>query len=307
MPPRRFKLLILVAILLAAAMGPMNAPAAEKVRFRHAKSLYEDGEGIGLRQPQGVACTENSVLVVADTGNDRLLRYTFSDYDSNPKVQVLKTPLTIYPKRIRMNRQGEIYLLDAKAGRIVRLSAQGQNLGFIEPAGLPTPARIEASSFAVAPDGSLYFVDILSKRVLICDERGQYIKHVQFPETNGWISDIAVNERREIFLVDSVNARVFKARSGEALFSALSESLEQYMRFPTDLAIDQRGRIYLSDRNGSKIVVLSPDGAYVGRFSDKGWKDGLLNHPSQVCLNERGDLFVADTSNHRVQIFVELK
>ncbi|MEJ2154549.1 MAG: NHL repeat-containing protein [Desulfobacteraceae bacterium] len=301
------KLFILGTMLLATAWAQLSASAAEKVRFRHALSLYADDQGIGFQQPQGVACTQNSVMVVADTGNDRLLRYTLSDYESKPQVQVLKTPLTIYPKKIHVGRQGEIYLLDAKAGRIVHLSADGQSLGFIKPVGMPAPARIEAPSFAVDPNGRLYFLDVLSRRVLVCNDRGQYLRQIQFPETYGWISDIAVSDREEIFLVDSVNAQVFAARTADAPFTALSQSLEQYMRFPTSLAIDQRGRLYLNDRNGSKIVILSADGAYVGRLSAQGWRDGLLNHPSQLCVNERGDLIVADTSNNRVQIFYELK
>jgi len=301
------KSLILGAALLVLAWAPLNATAAETLRFRHAMSLYADDQGIGLKLPQGVACAQNSILVVADTGNDRLLRYTLSDYESKPQVQVFKMPVLVYPKKIRLNRQGEIYVLNAKLGRIMRLSAEGQSLGFIAPVGMPAPTRIEVPSFVMDLDGRIYFLDILSRRVLVCNDRGEYLKQVEFPETFGFFSDIAVDGKKNIFLIDSVNAQVFTARTGETRFAPLSQSLKQYMRFPTSLTIDQRSRFYLNDRNGSKIVILGPDGSYMGRFSALGWKDGLLNHPSQICLNERGDLFVADTSNNRVQIFIELK
>ena len=75
------------------------------------------------------------------------------------------------------------------------------------------------------------------------------------------------------------------------------------MRFPAGITTDKRGRIYLVDRNGSKIIILGQDGSYLGRLSAMGWKEGLLNYPSQICLNDSGEIFVADTNNNRVQIF----
>ncbi|MBI5408999.1 MAG: hypothetical protein HZA14_06505 [Nitrospirae bacterium] len=38
-----------------------------------------------------------------------------------------------------------------------------------------------------------------------------------------------------------------------------------------------------------------------------GFKEGLLNYPSQMCINDNGDVFIADTNNNRVQIFMLVK
>ena len=291
-------------VMLVSA--PLNAQAADVLRFRHGGSLYADAQGLGLRMPQGVACQE-SWLVVADTGNGRLLRYALTDDASKYKVTVLKPPGMDYPQRIRLNRQGEIYVLDGKLRRIMHLSPEGKHIGFIEPVGLPSPAQVSIRSFEIDQRGEFYFLDILSKRVLVCNPRGEFRKQILFPETYGFFSDLAVDVRENIFLVDSVNAQVFAATSGATQFSPLSGKLKEYVRFPTSLSLDQQGRIYLVDQNGSKIVVLARDGSYVGKLSALGWKEGLLNHPSQICLNELGRLFVADTSNNRIQIFVRLK
>jgi hypothetical protein len=61
------------------------------------------------------------------------------------------------------------------------------------------------------------------------------------------------------------------------------------------------------DRNGSAIVVLGQDWSFLGRISGMGWKEGLLSYPSQMCINSRGEIFVADTNNHRIQIFAMLE
>ena len=299
--------MITCVTLLMLAWAPMKAGAAEALRYRHALSLYADDQGAGLSQPQGVACTDNSVLVVADTANNRLLRYVLTEDRSKPQVLVWKPAAMVYPQKIRLNLQGGVYVFDGKLRRIMHLSAEGKFLGFIDPVGLPSPDRITIRSFDIDQRGNIYFLDILSKRVVVCNANGEYLKQFQFPETYGFFSDVAVDTRENIYLVDSINAQVFAAKSGATAFSALSQSLKEYARFPSSLAIDQQGRIYLSDHNGSKIVILTQTGSYVGKLSALGWKEGLLNHPAQTCLNNQGELFVADTSNNRIQLFVEVK
>jgi hypothetical protein len=38
-----------------------------------------------------------------------------------------------------------------------------------------------------------------------------------------------------------------------------------------------------------------------------GWNEGLLYYPSQMCLNEKGEVFIADRGNSRVQVFSIVK
>lgn len=295
---------IFVFVMLAA---PLKTRAAETVRFRYDMSLYTDDQGIPLKQPQGLGCTDNSVLVVADTGNSRLLRYTLTEAADKPGVQVLKPAAAVYPQKVRLNGQGEMYVFDGKQRRVMHLSAEGKYLGFIDPVGTPEPAQIAVRSFDIDADGNLYYLDILSRRVLVCNSKGEYLQQVQFPQEYGFFSDLAVDARKSIFLIDSINAQVFTAKPGEAQLSPLSQKLAEYARFPTDITLDQQGYIYLADRNGSKIVVVGRDGTYVGKISALGWKEGLLGHPTQICLNKSGEMFIADTSNNRVQKFIQSK
>ena len=67
----------LVAAALVLALLPLTA--AETARFRHLVSVYADDKGAGLQLPEGVACDDKGRLVIGDTGNDRLLRFTYQD------------------------------------------------------------------------------------------------------------------------------------------------------------------------------------------------------------------------------------
>jgi len=34
-----------------------------------------------------------------------------------------------------------------------------------------------------------------------------------------------------------------------------------------------------------------------------GWKDGMLHYPTQMCITNSGDMFIADRDNNKIGIF----
>ncbi len=298
-----FKIMALITGLLIPGLYPMVATGEEALKFRHITSIYADDQGLGLKHPEGVACNENALLIVADTGNARLLQYTYKDKTVTEGARVIKLPQLIYPVQVKLNSRGEMLVLDRKQRRIVRITAAGQFGGYIDGQGSSSSAALVPQSFHIDKKDNLYILDVYSGRVIMTDPGGRYLKHIRFPQEYGFFTDLTVDFKGNIFLIDSVNARVFSATKNSDVFSPLTKSLKEYMRFAAGITTDKWGRIYLVDRNGSKIIILGQDGSYLGRLSAMGWKEGLLNYPSQICLNDSGEIFVADTNNSRVQIF----
>jgi sugar lactone lactonase YvrE len=282
---------------------PAGIQCADIVKFKHLLSVYSDENGVPLKQPEAVACSEKSFFVVADTGNGRLLRYTLSENNPEPNAVEITVPELVYPIRIRLNSKNEILVLDGRQRRFVRLTPEGQFIDYLVPSGFSSASSYVPRSFSIDKNDAIYILDIFSQRVLVLNPGGKYRKHIDFPEEYGFFSDLTVDAKGNILLVDSINAKVFTASGNFSRFSPLSENLKQYMRFPTSLTTDQRGRIYLVDRNGSNVVILGQDGSFIGRLSAMGWKEGFLNYPSQLCLNDQGEIFIADTNNNRIQIF----
>ena len=298
-----FKIMAIMTGFLIPGLYPMAAGGEEALKFRHITSIYADDQGLGLRHPEGVACNQNTRLIVADTGNARLLQYTYEDKTIAQGTRVIKLPQLIYPVRVKLNSRGEILVLDRKQRRIVRITAAGKFGGYIDGQGSSSSTSWVPKSFHIGAKDNLYILDVYSGRVIMTDPGGKYLKHFRFPREYGFFTDLTVDFRGNILLIDSVNARVLSTAKNSDVFSPLTQSLREYMRFPAAITTDKWGRIYLVDRNGSQIIILGPDGSYMGRLSAMGWKEGLLNYPSQICLNDNGEIFVADTNNSRVQIF----
>jgi sugar lactone lactonase YvrE len=298
----RDALALAVAVVLSLCAAAPDSFAGEKIRFRFVAAISFDEKGIGIRQPEGVACNDRSALIVADTGNDRLLRYTVDDRTIKPAGEV-KVPELSYPIRVQMSSKGDIFALDGKRRRIARFSPGGEYRDAVVPEGVPSPASFVPRSFKIDRNDNIYVLDIFSARVLVLGPDGKYQRHLDLPKDAGFISDLAVDGKGSVFLVDSVNATVSVAPKDAKAFSPLGKSLREYLSFPTYITTDSRGVLYLVDENGAGVVMLGQDGSFLGRQLVMGWTEGLLYYPSQMCINEKGEIFIADRGNSRVQAF----
>jgi hypothetical protein len=259
-----------------------------------------------MRQPEGVACNDKSALIVGDTGNDRLLRFTVEEKNVKPAGEI-KVPQLSNPIRVQMNSKGDIFALDGKQRRIARFGPGGEFKDYVNPEGVPSPTSVIPRSFKIDRNDNIYMLDIFSARVLVLSPEGKYQRHLEFPKDSGFFSDLAVDFKGSIFLVDSVNAMVSVAAKDGKDFSPLTKSLREYLSFPTYITTDGRGVLYVVDENGAGIVLLGQDGSFLGRQLVMGWNEGLLYYPSQICLNDKGDLFIADRGNSRVEVFSIVK
>jgi hypothetical protein len=296
---------IIFILLVMSLFPPLNSFSAETVKFKYLQCIYFDDKGGGLKQPEGVASGEKSILVIGDTGNDRLVRYTFQDRSLKGGSEI-KIPQLSNPIRVRINSKEDIFALDGKKRRVVRLSPEGTFKNYVDPEGIPSPSALVPRSFEIDRGDNIYLLDVFAGRVLILNPEGKYQKQIPFPKEYGFFSDLSVDSKGNMLLIDCVKAMVFSAPKDSNSFFPLTKSLREYLDFPTSIS-DSRGTIYIVDQNGGGVVILGADGTFVGRQLSKGWNEGLLYFPSQINVNERGEVFIADRGNSRVQIFTLTK
>jgi sugar lactone lactonase YvrE len=276
--------------------------AAEGVKLRVRQVLYADDREAPLRRPEAVAFDGRSKLVVADTGNGRLVSYDFAGGQAAPGPEI-RIPELRYPVQVQVAPDGEILALDGRTHRILRISPTGVYKDAVRIPDAGTGAQAIPRSFRLDPEGRIFLLDASRGRVAVVDGDGKLLRQIPLPEGGGSYSDLAVDRRGVVFVLESVRKRVFVARPGDATFAPLTEPMPSEMDFPGSISVDGAGRIFLADRNGGGIVILGPDGSFRGRQAGMGWKEGQLRYPSGTCTSEGGILFVADRENNRIQIF----
>ena len=89
-------------IVACVVLSSLEALGAERTRLRHLTSIYFDEKGASLKNPEGVACNDSSTLIVGDTRNGRLLRYTVEDRTVKPAGEI-RAPQLPYPIRVQMD------------------------------------------------------------------------------------------------------------------------------------------------------------------------------------------------------------
>jgi sugar lactone lactonase YvrE len=291
---------LVVPIALAAAL-PLGTRAASPARgLTHQRSIYADSTDGTLQRPEGLACDGRGNLVVADTGNARLLLFRWKDGLLDGGT-VVKSPLLGYPYRLQIDSKGFVLVLDRRARRIVKVDEKGASAGYVEVKGASTP--VTPAAFKLDGADNVHVLDLVARRVVVARPDGTLTRELPLPKEARGVTDLAVDAGGRVYVVDGVAAVVYVADGGDKAFRPLSQPLKQWMSFPTYLAPDNQGKLFVVDQNGAAIVRLGNDGTFQGRDLALGAIDGAVSYPGQICVTGDGDVFVADRGNDRVQIF----
>jgi sugar lactone lactonase YvrE len=73
---------------------------------------------------------------------------------------------------------------------------------------------------------------------------------------------------------------------------------------PTDVAWDAAGNIFVSDGYGnSRVVKYDKNGRFIATVGTRGSGQGQLNLPHTIAADAKGNIYVGDRSNSRIQVF----
>lgn len=120
---------------------------------------------------------------------------------------------------------------------------------------------------------------------------------------------IWIDEKDQVYCVEREThcMRKFSAK-GELLLTIGNPHQQgaagEPFNLPTDLAIDARGDLYLSDGYGnSRVHKYSPEGRLLKSWGQPGTGPGEFDLPHCVRVDRHDRVLVADRSNNRIQFF----
>jgi len=139
----------------------------------------------------------------------------------------------------------------------------------------------------------------------------------QFGSAQGVATDVAGN----VYVIDWLNARVQKFKSNGRFLTKWGSKGTGDGQFDGafGIATDPAGNVYVADTSNDRIQKFTSNGAFItkwgrsaGRDSFGGARsvgevrsgdDGQLESPLGVATDPAGNVYVADSGNHRVQKF----
>ena len=116
---------------------------------------------------------------------------------------------------------------------------------------------------------------------------------------------LAVDKEDKILVVDSANHCIKQfSSSGELIntIGSLGSGILEFL-YPQDVVFNYTdNRIYTIDQN-NRVQVLNADLTFAKMFGRYGSGNSHINTPHGIACDNHGNLYVADTNNHRVVAF----
>ena len=130
---------------------------------------------------------------------------------------------------------------------------------------------------------------------------------------------VAVDSEGNVYVAELVNNRIRKispsgtvstlAGSGNAAY-ADGEGVEASFYYPTGVAVDNGGTVFVADKYNHRIRMISASG-HVTTFAgsgNAGYSDGegleaSFSYPSGVSVDSHGTVYIADSQNNRIRKF----
>ncbi len=248
-----------------------------------------------LNSPVAVAISPSGDLFIADAGNHRIRKVSggtittvagtglpmFSG-DGGPAGQAgLNVPL-----HLLFDSAGNLYIADSGNNRVRRVDPSGTITtvagsgarGFSGDGGAAREARLNAPvALALLPDGTLLIADSGNNRVRAVDAQG-IIRTV----AGGGIGDGG-------------------------------DPRQALLNLPYGIAVDARGNLYIADTHHHRIrrMTLGQENPQIETIAGTGIsgfngderpaREAHLNFPRGLAVDAAGNLYVADTFNHRVR------
>ena len=244
-----------------------------------------------------------------------------------PPAEPAKTPVKFhFPRSIAVDGAGNLYVVDSNG--VFRVTPSGSVLKLVGKTEWGHPTEI-----TIGPGDNLYMT--VGHRICEVLWVGNSITTLAGNEVSGFANGtrdarfhsprgIAVDKWGNLYVADERNHSIRKVTpsghvgtlaGGIAGFAeadgiagfADGDATNARFYFPGKIAVDRAGNLYVADRGNHRIRKLTPSGMVstlagsIAGFVDGSRSVAMFNQPRGIAVDAEGNLYVADTMNHRIR------
>jgi sugar lactone lactonase YvrE len=291
---------------LAIYRVPRDAAVIEALPDAAAANMYEAGGSAGpdgLDAPRGLVAERAGTLLIADSGNGRIQRYSSA---GNP-IDVLGGPGSgpgqfDTPVGVAVDLAGRIWVADAGNRRLQLLAADGSPIQeFSGPGdGFAALADIDTDNDRVfALDGGTGQVTSVDPDGTMTTWAGAGSGQGQLLAPTGLASKGGI-----VVVADTGNARVVVFGSDGSYLREWQVPEWQALDGQTpDVTTDGAGTVWLTSPATDAVLVYRDDGTLVGSLPTAG--PDALSAPSGITRRPSGSLYVSNSGDDRISLLLQ--
>jgi DNA-binding beta-propeller fold protein YncE len=220
--------------------------------------------------------------------------------EAQQKVDQLMKPYGVVAAK-----DGRVFVTDTAGRRVFVFDPLAKSVGFIGETG---PGKISKPvGVAVDDRGTAFVADATLKRVFGYGPDGRLAiaigREGELQNPSGLALD---RERQQLYVADAKKHQVlcYSSADGSFIRAIGKRGVERgEFNFPTNLAVDKQGRLYVADTLNFRIQVFDNTGAFVKSIGSQGDGPGHLNRAKGVGVDSDGNIYIADSSFNNFQIF----
>jgi len=222
-------------------------------------------------------------------------------------------PALRQPMGLAVSEDGQrLYVADYGLGHVLVADFQRRTLEVFagdEPLGRPFAVALDA-------DENVYVSDSPGKQVVVFSRKGERrlgIGHAELERPTGVAVDRA---RKLLYVADSASRASEKHRVlvfdlegrlqrvlGPAGGGPTKGDREGQVYFPTYLALDAEGNLFVADSMNFRVQVFAADGRFLRKFGENGDTVGTFARLKGLAFDSFGNLYVVDGGHSNVQLF----
>ncbi len=271
-------------------------------------SIGSEGTEEGkLRAPMGLAVSPiNGDIAVADSVNNRIQIFGENGkYIDQFGVEGTGNGQFNAPAGVAFDSKGNVWVADTGNNRIQELTEAGKFIRQFASEGSGNGQLKQPRGVALDAKGDVWVADTLNSRVEEFTETGVYVRQYA---TGLYPFALTVDTKGNVWN-DSESDKVEEHNETGGLVRSFGEHGSQagLMEKPKGLAVDSQGNVWVTDFEDSigstlsRVDVYSETGKYEEQFGSFGTGSGQFQYPFGIALDPRGNVWVADSGNDRIE------